>query len=338
MPEQSPSGFVPDLLLERYALGELPSAERARLARRLETDPALRARLEALRASDAALLAKLPPERFAHVLSERSRRERVEDSLRRESTRSSGAVPFAFAGSRWLRPVGVGALLMAVAAVPGWRILQGEGFVGTEVSELSEVPARSGLPDDGPSGAAIDAPAADDAGRPPEASAPPPRPVVPAPDPAPGPIAAAPAASGDGVRLKGKDHPAPALALFRKTRDGSEPLRPGAKVRPGDVLRIGYRTAAPSFGAIVSVDGRGNVTRHWPVEGDRAARLESGEHLLPVAFELDAAPDFERFFLLLSERDFPLRPVLESLHAAEPPDPATGIRAVRFDLLKDNGT
>lgn len=331
MPESS-SGFVPDLLLERYALGELPPAERRRLARRLESDPALRARLEALRASDTTLLAEHPPERVARDLADRLRRERVEAPLRDRAPRTSGVVPF---GGRWLRPVGVGALLLAVVAVPGWRILQGGPVVGTEVSGLPEAAARPGSQEDGsdPQGAGDGTESR--------------KPVIAAPDrvseaPAPvsPPLAAAPASEtrDDGVRLKGKDHPTPALALFRKTRDGSEPLRPGAKARPGDVLRIGYRTTGPSFGAIVSVDGRGNVTRHWPVEGDRAARLEPGEHLLPVAFELDAAPDYERFFLLISERDFPLRPVLESLHAAEPPDPATGIRAVRFDLLKDNGT
>src|SRR5690606_16144034 len=110
------------------------------------------------------------------------------------------------------------------------------------------------------------------------------------------------------TRLKGLE---PTLALFRRTARGAEPLKPGAAVRSGDVLRIGYRAAGHSFGAIFSVDGHGNVTRHWPLTGDHAARLESGEVLLPGAFELDDAPSYEHFYLLVAERAFALTPLLE---------------------------
>src|SRR5690606_17549820 len=64
------------------------------------------------------------------------------------------------------------------------------------------------------------------------------------------------ARAGEEVtRLKGLE---PTLALFRRTPRGAEPLKPGAAVRSGDVLRIGYRAAGRSFGAIFSVDGHGN--------------------------------------------------------------------------------
>lgn len=139
------------------------------------------------------------------------------------------------------------------------------------------------------------------------------------------------------TRIKGLE---PGLALFRKTAQGAEPLRPGAIARPGDRLRIGYHSGGLPYGAIFSVDGNGSVTRHWPPSGTRAGKLENGETLLPGAFELDAAPKYERFYLLVSERAFELNPVLESLHAHKPPASlAEGgkIKVVRFDLLKDNG-
>jgi len=50
-----------ELLLERYRLGELPAAAMAGLRARCEADPDLRARLEALDHSDAAILAAHPP-------------------------------------------------------------------------------------------------------------------------------------------------------------------------------------------------------------------------------------------------------------------------------------
>ena len=47
---------VPDVVLERYRLGELPPAEIERLARQLEDDTDLRGRLEAIEASDLEMV------------------------------------------------------------------------------------------------------------------------------------------------------------------------------------------------------------------------------------------------------------------------------------------
>jgi hypothetical protein len=59
---------MPELLLERYRLGELPAAAMAELRARCETDADLRARLEALDRSDAAILAAHPPAAMARNL------------------------------------------------------------------------------------------------------------------------------------------------------------------------------------------------------------------------------------------------------------------------------
>jgi hypothetical protein len=144
------------------------------------------------------------------------------------------------------------------------------------------------------------------------------------------------------VRLKGLE---PHLAIFRKTDNGSEPLHPGEKARSGELLRIGYQAAGFPYGAILSVDGNGEVTCHWPETGHRAGRLENGEALLPSSFELDAAPDYERFYFVVSKRPFELDPLLKSLHQHESlPDldkiktvKETDTRIVHFEILKDSG-
>jgi hypothetical protein len=62
---------LPDLLLEQYALGELPAAEASRVDAALASDPDLRSRLEALRASDAAILEAFPPAEIASSIRRR---------------------------------------------------------------------------------------------------------------------------------------------------------------------------------------------------------------------------------------------------------------------------
>jgi len=53
---------VPDWKLERYLLGELPKRELEEIVRLAASDEALRGRIDALRADNAALLAQYPPE------------------------------------------------------------------------------------------------------------------------------------------------------------------------------------------------------------------------------------------------------------------------------------
>ncbi len=65
--------------------------------------------------------------------------------------------------------------------------------------------------------------------------------------------------------------------------------------------------------AVVSVDGRGGVTLHWPEGSGPAAELESGRAVpLPHAYRLDDAPGFERFFLVTGAARFDTGAVLEA--------------------------
>jgi hypothetical protein len=91
------------------------------------------------------------------------------------------------------------------------------------------------------------------------------------------------------------------------------------------VLRIGYRAGGRGYGLILSIDGRGVVTRHLPASGDRAATLQqTGMTLLDSAYELDDAPRWERFYFVTGESPFDAAAVLEAArraggHGSSPP-------------------
>jgi hypothetical protein len=107
---------------------------------------------------------------------------------------------------------------------------------------------------------------------------------------------------GDVTRVKGL---APHLLLYRRNASGAEPLAPGSTARANDVVQIAYQAAGHRYGVIVSIDGRGRVTRHLPSAGPDAASLEPGAPVpLPEAFRLDDAPRFEQFYLVTAARPF----------------------------------
>jgi hypothetical protein len=132
----------------------------------------------------------------------------------------------------------------------------------------------------------------------------------------------------DGDRIKGL---LPGLAVFRKTDSGSETLADGAIAHSGDVIRLGYRAAGKPYGVILSIDGRGAVTRHLPPNGDQAASLH-GEPtvLLDQAYELDDAPRWERFYFVTGETSFAVQPVMDAARrAASNPRPQSALELPR---------
>jgi len=104
------------------------------------------------------------------------------------------------------------------------------------------------------------------------------------------------------------------LLVYRKTADGSDALRQGDTVAPGEFIQVGYDSGGAAHGVIVSVDGSGGVTLHQPATEDSPTDLQEGRSWLEFSLELDAAPDFERFVLVT---------------AAEPLDPAAVLEATR---------
>jgi len=64
------------------------------------------------------------------------------------------------------------------------------------------------------------------------------------------------------------------------------------------------------------VDGRGVVTRHLPREGSQAATLGTGAVALDLAYRLDDAPRWERFYLVAASRPFEIDEVVREAGTA----------------------
>jgi hypothetical protein len=125
-----------------------------------------------------------------------------------------------------------------------------------------------------------------------------------------GPSFFAPQDLAGEVRLKGGEAH---LNVYVRTDAGSRILREGDRVSEGDSLQVGYVAGINRYGAIVSIDGRGTVTLHFPASAAEAQKLEGeGEILLPFSYTLDDAPGFERFFFVFSKEPFSMRGVLDA--------------------------
>ncbi len=103
---------------------------------------------------------------------------------------------------------------------------------------------------------------------------------------------------GEHIILKGTK---PHIALYRQIGNANEKLATGATARAGDTVQVSYIAGEATYGAIVSVDGRGNVTVHAPASGD-GKLSQRNEVLLPRAYTLDDAPRFERFVFAAATR------------------------------------
>jgi len=111
----------------------------------------------------------------------------------------------------------------------------------------------------------------------------------------------------DVTRVKGIT---PYLLLYRKAAADVERLPPAAVARPHDVVQLAYQAGARRYGVILSVDGRGVVTRHLPVDGAQAVALTAGMPVpLAQSYELDDAPGFERFVLVAADEPFAVEQV-----------------------------
>jgi len=229
---------VPDWLLERYALNELPAERLEALRLQIEADPELAARLRDLRNHNRAVLMQHPPRVVA-----------------RQIERRAGVVPARKARSGWW----MAAPVVAMAAVALF-------FVGPHNGSDPDVLAK---------------------GR-----------------------------AGGTVY-----EDAPELRIFRAD-DGE--LVPGDVAGAGDVLGFRYHAQGRDFGALLSIDGAGVVTLHMPETVGGPLDLDDGLVTVNLGYELDDAPGFERFFLVLSESPFDLDAVLSAARQLADGDAETG--------------
>ncbi|MCB9683651.1 MAG: hypothetical protein H6735_01260 [Alphaproteobacteria bacterium] len=87
------------------------------------------------------------------------------------------------------------------------------------------------------------------------------------------------------------------LRVYHQTSKGVRRIAPAQVMRKGDRLQLGIIAGDATNGAVFSIDGRGQVTQHFPVDGG-GTTLTNGELRIPEAYELDDAPDYERFLLV----------------------------------------
>ena len=105
------------------------------------------------------------------------------------------------------------------------------------------------------------------------------------------------------------------LLIFRKINEKVEMLENGTQAKEGDLLQLGYVAVEEPYGMILSIDGRGNITLHYPSKKESSTSLVlRKKSFLSNAIELDDAPAFERFFFITSESEID---VVKILQAAE---------------------
>lgn len=108
----------------------------------------------------------------------------------------------------------------------------------------------------------------------------------------------------------------PKLEIWRKHDTRAEVLQPGAVVQVRDKLQIAYQAGSSRYGMILSIDGAGKMSLHYPDALASSPDLNpSGTVVLPYAYELDAAPRFERFFFITSKNAFLTSEIWNSLES-----------------------
>ncbi len=242
---------IPDIIVERLALGEIAGKERDSLLARED----IRKRLVELEESNGKILAAYPVEQMAALISERTGKsgggsERFEKTSGHNDGSRPADKPRVIPFRRFpLSPRVIGlaaAFLIVLGVIP--LVLQQRESADAHISET--------------------------------------------------------------VRVKGLK---PSIMIYRERDGKAELLSDGAEVRDRDLLQIGYIAAGDSHGVILSIDGRGTTTLHFPTSPASTTELErSGQVMLPYAYELDDAPGFERFFFITSDSPLSVSQILDS--------------------------
>ena len=110
---------------------------------------------------------------------------------------------------------------------------------------------------------------------------------------------------GNAAAIQNAD---PTLKLYRQQGREIQALNNGDFAHSGDVIQIAYNAGSNEYGVIFSVDGNGNITRHFPENSWEAAQLmhRADDTPLDFSYELDNAPDFECFIMVTSKKQFSL--------------------------------
>ncbi len=118
-----------------------------------------------------------------------------------------------------------------------------------------------------------------------------------------------------GTRIKGShslDMKKINLLVYRQINDEAEKLEEGVTANAGDLLQLAYTVPEEKYGVILSIDGNGVTTLHFPEQPGASTRLEKKKKiLLKNSYELDDAPGFERFIFITSAQAIDVDSVMQ---------------------------
>jgi hypothetical protein len=219
---------IPDIILERYLLKELPARKMEEIDRLVSEDPTLRQRLDALKSSSEEILREYTPEYVGGLIKQKVPAKKMSRSEK-------------------IRRISIPALGSAAAMVLLFFILPSEVHKTEHVAVMNN-PVKNNPQND--------------------------------------------------IIFKGEES---RLFIFRKTDGSPDELKTGSAAHEGDQLQLGFQTRM-THAVIVSIDGRGNVTLHYPASGSGSSIVgKDRKTLLDRSYRLDDAPSFERFLLVTSD-------------------------------------
>lgn len=111
----------------------------------------------------------------------------------------------------------------------------------------------------------------------------------------------------------GAKGPPLSLRVWAGTADGAREVADGDRIPAAALLRFQVASGRPCRLWLLSVDGRGEVSRLYPAPGDAPAAV-SGEATLPGSVALDGLAGPERLYAVCSEEEIPLELVERSVH------------------------
>jgi len=121
--------------------------------------------------------------------------------------------------------------------------------------------------------------------------------------------------TSDYTRIKGEesiDFTKTQIIIYKKSGSEIELLKNGARAKAGDLLQLAYIPAGKTYGVIFSIDGSGIVTLHHPEsKGNSSILKQEKKNLLPSSYELDNAPDFERFFFITTMEEIEVQSIIK---------------------------
>jgi hypothetical protein len=119
----------------------------------------------------------------------------------------------------------------------------------------------------------------------------------------------------DFTRIKGEeslDFTKTQIIIYRKNSSEIELLKNGDRAEAGDLLQLAYIPAGKTYGVIFSIDGSGTLTLHHPEsKSDSSILKQEKKTLLSSSYELDNAPDFERFFFITATEEIEVQSIMK---------------------------